>query len=45
MAGKICHHGGAGSLGLESARLLLQEGAKVMLVGRNQVNLAVQRKL
>jgi NAD(P)-dependent dehydrogenase (short-subunit alcohol dehydrogenase family) len=41
MAGKVCViTGGAGSIGLESARLLLQEGAKVMLVGRNEENLA-----
>ena len=41
MAGKVCIiTGGAGSLGLESARLLLQEGARVMLVGRNEENLA-----
>jgi NADP-dependent 3-hydroxy acid dehydrogenase YdfG len=40
MAGKVCViTGGAGSIGLESARLLLQEGAKVMLVGRNEENL------
>jgi NAD(P)-dependent dehydrogenase (short-subunit alcohol dehydrogenase family) len=40
MAGKVCIvTGGAGSIGLESARLLLQEGAKVMLVGRNEENL------
>ena len=37
MQGKVCViTGGAGSLGLESARLLLQEGAKVMLVDNNQ---------
>ena len=41
MAGKVCViTGGAGSIGLESARLLLQEGARVMLVGRNEENLA-----
>ena len=41
MAGKVWSvTGGAGSIGLESARLLLQEGAKVMLVGRNEENLA-----
>jgi NAD(P)-dependent dehydrogenase (short-subunit alcohol dehydrogenase family) len=40
MAGKVCIvTGGAGSIGLESARLLLQEGARVMLVGRNEGNL------
>jgi NAD(P)-dependent dehydrogenase (short-subunit alcohol dehydrogenase family) len=32
--------GGAGSIGLASASLLLQEGARVMLVGRNEENLA-----
>lgn len=31
--------GGAGSLGLESARLLLSEGAKVLLVDRSQADL------
>jgi len=41
MAGKVCViTGGAGSLGFESARLLLQEGAKVMLVDCNEENLA-----
>jgi NAD(P)-dependent dehydrogenase (short-subunit alcohol dehydrogenase family) len=41
MAGKVCVvTGGAGSLGVASARLLLQEGAKVMLVGPNEENLA-----
>jgi NAD(P)-dependent dehydrogenase (short-subunit alcohol dehydrogenase family) len=41
MEGKACViTGGAGSMGLESARLLLQEGAKVMLVDRNEENLA-----
>jgi NAD(P)-dependent dehydrogenase (short-subunit alcohol dehydrogenase family) len=41
MDGKVCIvTGGGGSLGLESARLLLQEGAKVMLVDNNQEMLA-----
>ena len=41
MNGKICIiTGGAGSIGLASASLLLQEGARVMLVGRNEENLA-----
>jgi NAD(P)-dependent dehydrogenase (short-subunit alcohol dehydrogenase family) len=40
MNGKICIiTGGAGSIGLASASLLLQEGARVMLVGRNEENL------
>ena len=40
MEGKVCIvTGGAGSLGLESARLLLEEGARVMLVDNNQENL------
>jgi NAD(P)-dependent dehydrogenase (short-subunit alcohol dehydrogenase family) len=35
MEGKVCIvTGGAGSLGLASAKLLLEEGARVMLVGR-----------
>src|SRR4030042_3289943 len=39
--GKVCViTGGAGSIGLASASLLLQEGARVMLVGRNEENLA-----
>src|SRR4030043_27872 len=39
--GKVCIiTGGAGSIGLASASLLLQEGARVMLVGRNEENLA-----
>ena len=38
--GKVCIvTGGAGSIGLASASLLLQEGAKVMLVGHNEENL------
>jgi NAD(P)-dependent dehydrogenase (short-subunit alcohol dehydrogenase family) len=40
MNGKVCIiTGGAGSIGLASADLLLKEGARVMLVGRNQENL------
>jgi NAD(P)-dependent dehydrogenase (short-subunit alcohol dehydrogenase family) len=40
MDGKCCIvTGGAGSLGLASAKLLLREGAKVMLVDRNQEDL------
>ena len=36
MNGKVCIvTGGAGSIGLASAAILLQEGAKVMLVGHN----------
>jgi NAD(P)-dependent dehydrogenase (short-subunit alcohol dehydrogenase family) len=38
--GKVCVvTGGAGSIGLASASLLLKEGARVMLVGRNEENL------
>jgi len=41
MNGKVCViTGGAGSIGLASAALLLKEGAKVMLVGRTEANLA-----
>lgn len=41
MAGKVCViTGGAGSMGLESARLLLQKGARVMLVDCDEENLA-----
>ena len=41
MNGKICIvTGGAGSIGLASAALLLKEGARVMLVGHNGENLA-----
>jgi NAD(P)-dependent dehydrogenase (short-subunit alcohol dehydrogenase family) len=37
---KVCLiTGGAGSMGLASAALLLREGARVMLVGRNEENL------
>ncbi|MEJ2730736.1 MAG: hypothetical protein P8185_19920 [Deltaproteobacteria bacterium] len=37
MKNKVCViTGGAGSVGLESARLLQQEGARVMLVDNNQ---------
>jgi NAD(P)-dependent dehydrogenase (short-subunit alcohol dehydrogenase family) len=40
MKNKICIiTGGAGSIGLASASLLLQEGARVMLVGHNEKNL------
>jgi NAD(P)-dependent dehydrogenase (short-subunit alcohol dehydrogenase family) len=40
VTGKVCIiTGGAGSIGLASASLLLQEGARVMLVGRNEENL------
>jgi NAD(P)-dependent dehydrogenase (short-subunit alcohol dehydrogenase family) len=40
MTGKTCVvTGGAGSIGLASAALLVQEGANVMLVGRNAANL------
>jgi NAD(P)-dependent dehydrogenase (short-subunit alcohol dehydrogenase family) len=40
MDGKVCIvTGGAGSIGLASASLLLSEGARVMLVGRNGGNL------
>jgi len=38
--GKVCIiTGGAGSIGLASASLLLKEGGRVMLVGRNEENL------
>jgi NAD(P)-dependent dehydrogenase (short-subunit alcohol dehydrogenase family) len=44
--GKVCViTGGAGSIGLASASLLLQEGARVMLVGRNEENLARAAKI
>lgn len=40
MNGKTCIiTGGAGSIGLASAALLLKEGARVMLVGHNEANL------
>jgi NAD(P)-dependent dehydrogenase (short-subunit alcohol dehydrogenase family) len=43
---KVCIiTGGAGSIGLVSASLLLQEGARVMLVGRNEENLARAAKI
>jgi len=39
--GKVCIvTGGAGSIGFASASLFLKEGARVMLVGRNEENLA-----
>jgi NAD(P)-dependent dehydrogenase (short-subunit alcohol dehydrogenase family) len=45
MSGKTCIvTGGAGSIGLASAALLLSEGARVMLVGRNHDNLARARE-
>jgi NAD(P)-dependent dehydrogenase (short-subunit alcohol dehydrogenase family) len=41
MKGKICVvTGGAGSIGLASAAVLLEEGARVMLVGHNEDNLS-----
>jgi NAD(P)-dependent dehydrogenase (short-subunit alcohol dehydrogenase family) len=40
MEGKVCIvTGGAGSLGLASAKLFLEQGARVMLVDRNEKNL------
>ena len=40
MSGKVCIvTGGAGSIGLAGAALLLREGARVMLVGHNEENL------
>ena len=40
MNGKVCIiTGGAGSIGLASAALLIEEGARVMLVGHNEANL------
>ncbi len=42
MKGKVCViTGGAGSIGRESARLLLREGARVMLVDSNEESLAM----
>ena len=39
--GKVCIvTGGSGSIGMAGAAILLKEGAKVMLVGRNEANLA-----
>lgn len=44
--GKVCIiTGGAGSIGLASASLLLKEGARVMLVGRSEENLARAAKI
>ena len=41
MTGKVCVvTGGAGSIGLAGASILLGEGARVLLVGRNSENLA-----
>jgi NAD(P)-dependent dehydrogenase (short-subunit alcohol dehydrogenase family) len=41
MTGKVCIiTGGAGSIGLASAALLIKEGARVMLVGHNEANLS-----
>jgi NAD(P)-dependent dehydrogenase (short-subunit alcohol dehydrogenase family) len=46
MDGKVCIiTGGAGSIGLASASLLLQEGARVMLVGRHEESLARAAKI
>ena len=40
MEGKVCViTGGAGSIGRESARLLIKEGARVMLVDNNEESL------
>jgi NAD(P)-dependent dehydrogenase (short-subunit alcohol dehydrogenase family) len=42
---KVCIiTGGAGSIGLAAASILLREGARVMLVGRNEDNLARGRE-
>jgi NAD(P)-dependent dehydrogenase (short-subunit alcohol dehydrogenase family) len=44
--GKVCIiTGGAGDIGLASASLFLKEGARVMLVGRNEANLARAAKV
>ena len=41
MDGKVCVvTGGGGSLGLAAARALLEEGARVLLVGRTEETLA-----
>jgi NAD(P)-dependent dehydrogenase (short-subunit alcohol dehydrogenase family) len=41
LAGKVCIvTGGAGSIGMASAQVFLQEGARVMLVGHNKDKLA-----
>ena len=41
MTGRVCVvTGGAGSIGLAGASILLREGARVLLVGRNSQNLA-----
>lgn len=46
MNNKVCIvTGAAGSIGLASAQLLLQEGAKVMLVGRNEEHLNAALKV
>jgi NAD(P)-dependent dehydrogenase (short-subunit alcohol dehydrogenase family) len=45
MEGKVCIiTGGAGSIGLAAAKILLSEGAKVMLVGHNENNLSLAAK-
>jgi NAD(P)-dependent dehydrogenase (short-subunit alcohol dehydrogenase family) len=46
MEGKVCIiTGGAGSIGLASASLLMQEGARVMLVGHHEESLARAAKI
>jgi NAD(P)-dependent dehydrogenase (short-subunit alcohol dehydrogenase family) len=46
MDGRVCIiTGGAGSIGLASASLLLQEGARVMLVGRHEESLTHAAKI